>query len=238
MESPIDTPQPILRAVGVYRNFKMKDEEVKVLKGIDLEIAKGEFVAIMGKSGSGKSTLLSILATLDRPTEGKVFFKEREMQILSEDGLSEFRRTHFGFIFQAYHLIPSLTAIENVQMPADLAGIPHSGARAKELLDRVGLSHRLQHYPRQLSGGEQQRISICRALINNPEVIFADEPTGNLDSESGQIIVDMLLSLRGQRSLILVTHDKDLARLADRVVEMQDGRLIEGDMKNYAHQAR
>ncbi len=222
----------MLLAEGLKRTFSLRDREIEVIKGIDLQIESGEFVSIVGKSGSGKSTLLSLLAALDRPTSGKIIYQGRELQNLSEDELSLIRRHDFGFIFQSYHLIPTLTALENVLLPAQLAGSKESRQLAEELLARVELQNRADHYPKQMSGGEQQRVSICRALINNPKIIFADEPTGNLDSANGRLVLKLLSSLRADRSLILVTHDLDIARSADRVLEVSDGRIISSDKES------
>jgi putative ABC transport system ATP-binding protein len=213
----------MLEAKDLCKTYEMKNRKLDVLKSVSLQITDGEFLAIIGKSGSGKSTLLSLLAALDRPNSGKIVWKNKEIQDLDEDDLSVIRRDEFGFIFQSYHLIPTLTALENVLVPAQLAGHSDAEDRARRLLAQVGLSDRLDHYPRQMSGGEQQRVSICRSLINEPQVIFADEPTGNLDSENGKLVLDLLCSLRGKRSLILVTHDPDVAAMADRSLEMVDG---------------
>jgi len=216
----------MLKTLGLKKNFEIRGRPLEIIKGIDLEIAKGEFVALVGKSGSGKSTLLSLLAGLDRPSSGKILFNNTEIQDLDEESLSRFRRDRFGFIFQSYHLIPTLTALENIMIPYQLAGRGDGLSRAYDFLARVGLKDRADHYPKQMSGGEQQRISICRALMNDPEIIFADEPTGNLDSGNGEIILQLLLELRGSQTLVLVTHDSDVAMKADRILEVADGRVL------------
>jgi len=215
----------MLRTEGLRKSFDVRGRSLEIIKGIDLEIRKGEFVSLVGKSGSGKSTLLSLMAGLDRPSSGKVIFDGTEIQDLDEEALSYFRRNRFGFIFQSYHLIPTLTAIENILVPHQLAGKGSGLAKAEGLLDKVGLNERADHFPKQMSGGEQQRVSICRALMNDPEVIFADEPTGNLDSANGEIILKLLLDLRRSQTLVLVTHDMDVAAKADRVLEIVDGHL-------------
>jgi putative ABC transport system ATP-binding protein len=198
-----------------------------VLDDVDFTAARGEFVAITGPSGSGKSTLLGLLAGLDRPSRGRVVALGRDLTAMSEDELSAFRGRHIGFVFQSFQLIPTLTAVENVRVPAELRGDASLGARAEELLAEVGLGERLHHYPSQLSGGELQRVAIARATLLRPEIVLADEPTGNLDSASGARVMDILSSLQGESTLILVTHDRELAARAKREIRLRDGRIEE-----------
>jgi putative ABC transport system ATP-binding protein len=201
-----------------------------ILDGISLDVAAGEFLVIAGPSGSGKSTLLGLLAGLDRPTAGSIEIDGLEITRLDEDALARFRRHTIGYVFQSYHLIPTLTALENVAVPLELDGVREAAGRAHALLDAVGLAGRGHHYPVQLSGGEQQRVAVARAVALRPAILLADEPTGNLDSTTGAQIIDLLLAQRreGSRTLVLVTHDPALARHADRVVTLRDGRLTSG----------
>jgi putative ABC transport system ATP-binding protein len=199
-----------------------------ILDGIDLDLGEGEVLAVTGPSGSGKSTLLGLIAGLDRPTAGSIAIDGVEVTGLDEDGLARLRRDTIGYVFQSYHLIPTLTALENVAVPLELAGRRDAARRAAELLDAVGLGARASHYPAQLSGGEQQRVALARAVALRPRLLLADEPTGNLDSATGAQIVDLLLGLnREHRSaLVLVTHDDALAAHAQRVVRLRDGRVV------------
>jgi putative ABC transport system ATP-binding protein len=185
----------------------------------------------MGKSGSGKSTLLALLAGLDRPSSGGVTIDGEAIEAMGEDNLALLRRRKIGFVFQSFHLLGNFTALENVMLPGELLGQPKASERAQELLDRVGLAGRGHHYPSQLSGGEQQRVALARAFAPDPAVLMADEPTGNLDSETGKVVLDMLLELRRDHgtTLVLVTHDPALAELADRVIRLADGRVVDGD---------
>jgi putative ABC transport system ATP-binding protein len=201
-----------------------------VLDGVDLDVAPGEVCAITGPSGSGKSTLLGLIAGLDRPTAGSVAVDGMELARLDEDGLARFRRDTLGYVFQAYHLIPTLTAWENVAVPLELAAVPDPAGAARRLLAEVGLADRAEHYPVQLSGGEQQRVAIARAIALRPKLLLADEPTGNLDSATGAATIDLLLRLRRERgaTLVLVTHDEALTRHADRIVALRDGRVVNG----------
>jgi len=207
----------------------MGEAEVHALRGVDLEVRPGEFIVLLGPSGSGKSTLLGLMAGLDRPTSGSITLDGVDITRLDEDALARLRRDAIGFVFQSFHLIPTLTAVENVALPLELAGHAGAGARALELLEAVGLSERAHHYPAQLSGGEQQRVALARAVALRPRLLLADEPTGNLDSATGSQIIERLLALRRESgaTLVLVTHDQALARHADRVVRLRDGRLEE-----------
>ena len=203
---------------------------LQVLKGVNLEIAKGEIATIIGKSGAGKSTLLHILGTLDNPDKGKVWINGQDVSTLSAKSLSSFRNKNIGFIFQFHHLLPEFTALENVCIPAFIAKSSESSAkkRATELLDYLGLTERMQHKPNQLSGGEQQRVAVARALMNKPAVVFADEPSGNLDSTTSKDLHNLLFQLRNDfgQTFVIVTHNDELAKMSDRILEMQDGLLV------------
>jgi putative ABC transport system ATP-binding protein len=201
---------------------------VTVLDGISLDVAARAVLAITGASGSGKSTLLGLMAGLDQPSEGSITVDGVEITRLDEDALARFRRERIGYVFQSFHLIPTLTAVENVATPLEIAGVPDALARARDLLAEVGLAARARHYPAQLSGGEQQRVALARAVALEPALLLADEPTGNLDSSTGEQIIELLLALNRERAstLVLVTHDEALARHADRVVTLRDGRVV------------
>jgi len=218
----------ILEARDLSKIFTIGGREVSVLDRVSLEVTAGEFLVINGRSGSGKTTLLTLLSVLDRPTAGRVLFDSADITDLSEDELAPLRNRTFGFIFQSFHLVPSLTALENITLPAELRGDPEAARRGKELLERVELLDRRHNYPAQLSGGEKQRVAICRALINRPRLIFADEPTGNLDTTSGEAVLGLLLSLRREENsaLMLVTHSREIAGLADRILHLKDGRIV------------
>ncbi|MRI43483.1 MacB family efflux pump subunit [Stenotrophomonas sp. MH181796] len=221
---------PLLRVRGIRREFAAGEQTLVVLDGIDLDIRAGELVAIVGQSGSGKSTLMNILGCLDRPSAGAYQITGRETAQMSPDELAELRREHFGFIFQRYHLLTDLTALGNVEVPAIYAGMPAATrhARAAELLARLGLGERLQHLPGELSGGQQQRVSIARALMNGGAVIFADEPTGALDTHSGQEVMKILGELHAEgHTVVLVTHDMAVAEHAQRIIEIRDGRIVD-----------
>ena len=215
-----------LRLEKVWKVYKMGSVEVEALRGVSLKIERGEFVAIMGPSGSGKSTLMNIMGLLDTPTRGKVYLMGRDVSRLGEDELAEIRGKTVGFVFQRFNLLPYLTALENVLLPTLFLGEKRED-RARELLEAVGLGHRIHHLPSQLSGGEQQRVAIARALINDPEIILADEPTGNLDSKTGKQIMEIFRDLHKKgKTLILVTHDEEVAGYAERVVRIRDGRIL------------
>jgi len=230
--------QPILSLQAVTKSIETGTHRVDILRGIDLDIHPGEFVAIMGASGSGKSTLLGLLAGLDAPTTGNIQLDGEEISRLGEDQLASLRGRKIGFVFQSYQLIPTLTAEENVLLPAELAGDinAESTARARMLLDTVGLQDRRDHYPIQLSGGEQQRVALARAFMRKPPLLLADEPTGNLDSVNGRQVLDLLLSLnqREGATLVLVTHDRDLATHATRIITLRDGNVVSDEKKSEA----
>ena len=223
----------ILEAREITKRYTIGDRQVPVLDGVSLTVMNGEFVVVEGRSGSGKSTLLSLLSGLDRPTYGRVFIEGQDITDLSEDELAPVRNGTIGFVFQSFHLVPSLTTLENVIFPAELRGDPDALKKGEELLRRVGLLERGGNFPHQLSGGEKQRCAICRAMINDPKVIFADEPTGNLDSENGRAVLELLLKLREERktTLVLVTHDMEISRMADRIVTLKDG-IITGERRH------
>ncbi len=213
------------------KNIHKRYGTVQVLKGVNIEIIKGEIVSIVGSSGAGKSTLLHILGTLDSPDEGEIFLYENNMRRLEGKKLAAFRNRHIGFVFQFHHLLPEFTALENVCIPGWLAGKGKNEvrSRAKELLGLLGLSHRLENKPGALSGGEQQRVAVARALINNPDIVFADEPTGNLDSQHAMELHQLFIDLRDKfsQTFLIVTHNEELAQLSDRIVHMRDGYIVD-----------
>ena len=219
----------MIQVRALTKSIDTGTHRVDILKGIDLEIPEGQFAAIMGPSGSGKSTLLGLLAGLDTPTSGQILLDGEDITHLSEDAMALLRGRKIGFVFQSYHLIPTLTAEENVLLPMELAGLNANGrARARELLDRVGLAGRFDHYPVQLSGGEQQRVALARAFALRPPILLADEPTGNLDSATGRAVLDLLLDLNRQHgtTMVLVTHEQSLADSATRRILMRDGLVV------------
>jgi putative ABC transport system ATP-binding protein len=220
--------RPVLKAVSIGKKVTSPEGLLTILDGVSLEIALGESVAIVGQSGAGKSTLLALLAGLDEASEGEVWLDGEALSTLDEDGRAARRAGRVGFVFQSFHLIPSLTALENVMLPLELVGEANAESRADEVLKQVGLAPRRRHYPRQLSGGEKQRVAIARAFVTRPRILFADEPTGNLDSRTGTKIIDLLFSLNSAlgTTLVLVTHDHGLASRCDRVIEIEDGRLV------------
>ena len=228
----MDHGKPIIYVKNVRKVYRMGDEEVVALKRINLRIYKGEVCCIFGTSGSGKSTLLNQLAGMEKPTKGQVFIRGKNISDMNEEELAAFRQEHMSFIFQSYNLLPSMTAVENVAMPLMFTGMDRKRreAMAEEMLKRVGLSHRLHHYPSQMSGGQQQRAGIARAFVSRPEVVYADEPTGNLDTKTTAEIMDMVMGFarRFNQTIILVTHDPGMSRYADRIVTLVDG-IITGD---------
>jgi predicted ABC-type transport system involved in lysophospholipase L1 biosynthesis ATPase subunit len=225
-----DAAAPLLiEARSLHKSYAMGRRSLEVLRGVDLAVRRGEFLALRGASGAGKSTLLHLLGGIDAPNAGEILFNGRNLAALSGAGLAAFRNRSVGFIFQSYHLLPELDAVENVCLPARMARQPvgPTAARAAELLERVGLKERLDHKPHELSGGEQQRVAIARALINQPEMILADEPTGNLDSHTGEGIIDLLCSIQRERqaTLIVATHDNKVAARAPRLIQLVDGQI-------------
>lgn len=232
----------ILEAQGLTKIIDTGTHRVEILRGIDFEVPAGQFVAIVGASGSGKSTLLGLLAGLDTATAGRVVIDGTDITGLSEDKLALVRGRKIGFVFQSYQLIPTLTAEENVLLPYELAGgdVRSGTARARALLDSVGLSDRLDHYPVQLSGGEQQRVALARAFMAKPPILMADEPTGNLDSVNGAHVLDLLITLNGREgtTLVLVTHDPALTGRADRIVTLRDGRIVADEVRDPAGAVR
>jgi putative ABC transport system ATP-binding protein len=229
----------ILEAQNLRKIYKIDERPISVLDDVSFAVEPGEFLVIKGSSGSGKSTLLSLLSGLDSPTTGRVIVNQVDITDLSEDDLAPLRNRTIGFVFQSFHLVPSLNALENVMFPAELAGDRDAEQRAASLLDRVGLAGRAGNFPHQLSGGEKQRVAICRALINDPQILFADEPTGNLDSKNGTAILDLLLDLHRERqtTLIMVTHADEIADMAQRVITLSDGQLVSDTQQRQPHPA-
>ncbi len=227
MESGIKT-MTILATDALWKRLPSPEGELVLLRGINLTIEAGSSAAIVGASGSGKSTLLGLLAGLDTPSSGTVFIDGCDLFALDEDGRARVRGEKVGFVFQSFQLLPNLTALENVMLPLELHDNPDAAAIAKEVLARVGLSERMRHYPKQLSGGEQQRVAIARAFAPRPKLLFADEPTGNLDRNSGSKVIELLFELNAEAStaLVLVTHDQRLAGYCDQQLELEDGQLI------------
>lgn len=221
--------EPLLRAKQLKKTYTLGKRSIDVLRGIDLEVNRGEFLAVRGASGAGKSTLLHLLGGLDAPDAGEIWFDRQNLADLPPSRLAHFRNLRIGFVFQAYHVLPELDALENVCLPCRMARIASADAdhRARHLLERVGLGQRMDHRPYELSGGEQQRVAVARALINQPDLLLADEPTGNLDSHTGLEIIDLLCSIRDERqaTLIIATHDPVVASRARRVVQLIDGQI-------------
>lgn len=225
----LDGAAPIVRLADVELTLSSTAGAVNILRGISLEVAAGETVGIVGPSGSGKSTLMMVTAGLERPSSGTVEVAGHDLVRLGEDALARFRRDHVGIVFQSFHLVPTMTALENVAIPLEFAGRDDAFDRAREALEQVGLGHRLTHYPGQLSGGEQQRTALARAFAVHPRLLLADEPTGNLDGGTGHHIVELMFALRQRygTSLMLITHDMGLAEQCGRIVRIQDGRIAE-----------
>jgi putative ABC transport system ATP-binding protein len=226
---------PVLSLRDVTKTIDTGTHRVEILRGISFDVHKGEYVAVMGASGSGKSTLLGLVAGLDTPTSGSIRIEGEEISRLDEDRLAVLRGRKIGFVFQSYQLIPTLTAEENVLLPAELAGedLAPAQQRARELLKTVGLEQRLDHYPVQLSGGEQQRVALARAFVRKPPLLLADEPTGNLDSVNGRQVLELMLSMNRSEgaTLLLVTHDRELAAHASRIITLRDGRILSDERR-------
>ncbi len=223
---------PLLQVNDVSKSFLLENQTVEVLKGVNLEVREGELLAMLGASGAGKSTLLHILGTLDRPTKGTVCYESQDIFRLSEQELAQFRNRRIGFVFQFHHLLPEFTALENTYLPSLMQKRPVSQCieEASALLSQVGLGHRLHHKPGELSGGEQQRVAVARALIHNPDLVLADEPTGNLDTHTGETLFALLRTLNQKRktAFVIVTHNERLSEQADRLIHMVDGRIVNG----------
>lgn len=221
------TQQALLTASGLNKTVQVGEQSLSIIKDVSIHIDAGEFVVIMGKSGSGKSTLLGLLAALDYPDSGSVQLADKTLSALDEDALAAIRQREMGFVFQSFHLLPTLTVAENIAFPLDIARRPDK-ARVDELIEAVDLGHRRNSLPNQLSGGEQQRTAVARALVSRPKIVFADEPTGNLDEQNADQVMNLLLDLRQQTgsALVVVTHDPALAEMADRVITMHDGRIL------------
>lgn len=226
------SPKPILQARDVIKKYRLGTQVVSVLNSINLDVYPGEIVSLLGKSGCGKTTFLNIAAGLERPTKGEIIIDGHRLGKISEKRMSAFRRKYIGFVFQLYNLIPSMNALENVILPLVFEGIPikERERRGRELLKIMGLGDRLRHKPNEMSGGQRQRISLARAIINSPRIIFADEPTGNLDSRTTKEILGLLISTLREngQTLLMVTHDLEVARHGDRVIEMADGKIVSG----------
>ena len=223
-------PGPVLKAESLTKEVTSPEGMLTILDHVSLAVAPGESIAIVGASGAGNSTLMGLLAGLDVPTSGKVWLADVELTALDEDGRARLRAEHVGFVFQSFHLLPSLTALENVMLPLELGGVPQAAKAAREALSTVGLEPRRGHYPHQLSGGEKQRVAIARAFVVRPSVLFADEPSGNLDQRTGDSVFNLLFELNRDSgtTLVLVTHDRTLAGRCDRVLHMEAGRFIAG----------
>ncbi len=222
----------LIRTENLHRHFVMGEQTVRALNGVSATVAAGEFLAMMGPSGSGKSTLLYLLGGLDRPTEGRIWINGHELSALDENALAHYRQREVGFIFQSFHLIPTMTALQNVMFPMVFAQVPAAERRerAEVLLTLVGLGERMEHRPTELSGGQQQRVAIARALANNPRIILADEPTGNLDSRMGEEIMQLLVRLNREegRTILMVSHDPSVTEYASRALHLRDGELVMG----------
>jgi putative ABC transport system ATP-binding protein len=225
-----DTANPIVELANVHLTLVSHAGPVNVLRGVDLAIAPGEAVGLIGPSGSGKSTLLSVIAGLEAATSGQVTVAGHDLNRLGENALALFRRSNVGIVFQSFHLIPTMTALENVAIPLELAGRADAFAAAQAELTAVGLGHRADHYPAEMSGGEQQRVALARAVAGRPALLLADEPTGNLDSGTGRAIIELLFDLhrRHNSTLLLITHDSEVTKACDRVARMEDGRVVNG----------
>ncbi|MFV3127681.1 ABC transporter ATP-binding protein [Niveispirillum sp. KHB5.9] len=239
MAMPIVPADPVVQLRDIRLKLESEAGSVNILKGIDLHVGRGEKVGVVGPSGSGKSSMMMILGGLQPPTSGSVQVKGHELTRMSEDELARFRRDEVGIVFQSFHLIPTMTALENVAIPLEFAGAPDAFDRAQKGLEAVGLGHRLTHYPGQLSGGEQQRVALARAFAPEPSLLLADEPTGNLDGDTGKRIIELMFAMadRVGTTIVLITHDSGLARQCDRVIRLVDGLIVDdtrGDVKHLA----
>ena len=232
MNNETKSAKSAIRLVGVSKSYRKGGETVHALSTVSLEIGERGMVAIVGPSGSGKSTLLHMMGGMDEPSEGEVVVAGQTVNHLTQQELTQFRRQTVGFVFQTFNLIPNLTALENVTLPMEFNAVPKAerNGRAKALLEMFNLGQRMNHRPRELSGGEMQRVAIARAVANEPQVVLADEPTGNLDSRSGQIVYELLREIAAERTVIVVTHSEELARLADRVIHIRDGQLRDSEL--------
>ncbi len=219
----------MIRISGLNKSLHGGGHQVDIINGIDLTVPDGQFIVVTGPSGSGKTTLLSLMAGLDAPTSGTILIDDQDITKLNEDELAELRGERFGFIFQNFHLIPTLTALENVALSAELGGTSNSHKKSVDLLGVVGLAERIHHYPAQLSGGEQQRLCLARAFVNEPDIVLADEPTGNLDSKNSNRVLDLMMELHQTRkaTVVLVTHEPDIAKKSQRILTMADGKIVE-----------
>ena len=228
--------ESLIKITNIKRNFSLGNETVYVLKGIDLEIKKGEYVALMGPSGSGKSTLMNLLGCLDTPTSGNYILNGKDVSKMKDDELAEIRNKEIGFVFQTFNLLPRTTALDNVALPMIYAGYSKSErvARATDVLQQVNLADRMDHQPNQLSGGQRQRVAIARALVNKPSIILADEPTGNLDSKTSDEVMSLLKTMikKYNQTLVMITHDETIAQMADRVIYIEDGKVVKGGVTN------
>ncbi len=218
----------LLELQDIYLNYKTENSLVEVIKGVNLKINSGENVAVVGKSGSGKTSLIMLIAGLEKVTSGKIIFEDQDISAYSEDELADLRKRKIGIVFQSFYLIPNYTALENVSLVLEINKIENAQKKSAELLDQFGLKDRLNHFPSQLSGGEQQRVAIARSIILSPKLILADEPSGNLDSENSKLIIQLLFKYSKQKnsSLILVTHDQSIAKECDKIIEIKDGKII------------
>lgn len=225
-------PETVIKAEGLTKIYKSAENDLTVLDNVSFEATQGTSLAIIGPSGSGKTTLLGLCAGLDIPTSGIISLMGFKLNVMDEDDRAYIRNQYVGFVFQNFQLLPTLTALENVMVPLELRGEKHVQSKAKELLDRVGLGNRFDHYPSQLSGGEQQRVAMARAFITDPKILFADEPTGNLDDENASHVTELLFALNKQQgtTLVLVTHNLELARKTERILRMKGGKLIEEEL--------
>ena len=218
----------LLELQDIYSNYKTENSLVEVIKGVNLKINSGENIAVVGKSGSGKTSLIMLIAGLEKVTSGKIIFEDQDISAYSEDELADLRKRKIGIVFQSFYLIPNYTALENVSLVLEINKIENAQKKSAELLDQFGLKDRLNHFPSQLSGGEQQRVAIARSIILSPKLILADEPSGNLDSENSKLIIQLLFkySKQNNSSLILVTHDQSIAKECDKIIEIKDGKII------------